>query len=60
MAEKKYCPLKFTVNESGRACNEEKCAWWAENDKECILSRIAKELTNIASGLPGKWVGGAK
>ena len=42
--EKKYCPLKFTVNESGRSCNEKKCAWWVKETKDCAILMIANYI----------------
>ena len=47
----KYCPLKFSTNASAEElfCEKKNCAWWNSDYKECLLSRIARELVNIES-----------
>lgn len=58
MAKKKYCPMGKPLGEY--LCIKELCAWWNKDLEECLISRIARELTEIASHLDRTWVGSAK
>ena len=63
--KRKICPLTYSSGKGAYDqevadfdyCVEESCAWWNVDFKECVLCRIARELTNL---VPPKLVGGAR
>ena len=56
---KLLCPLKLPVSYdgpriegiSGRDCDEESCAWWNGEVKECFISTVGKFMRSLHADL---------
>jgi len=44
MADKKYCPLKYTLKHGLEYCSEKRCAWWNNQIKCCAIIVIGNKI----------------
>lgn len=41
-----YCPMTFNGDDESQ-CTKKMCAWWCDNEKECVIRNVAVSIKNF-------------